>query len=323
MSSKPFVASLAERVAANVGRVIVGNADALELLLVAAVSRGHVVLEDVPGVGKTLLARSLARSFDLSFRRIQFTPDLLPGDITGFYMYEQKSGEFSFRPGPVMSQLVLADEINRASPRTQSALLEAMEERRVTVEGIPHELPQPFLVLATQNPLEFDGTFPLPEAQLDRFLMRVGMGYPAREDEREMLRRFRENEPLAELASVATAHDLDTAYREARQVLVHPVIEDYILDLSSATRDHRDVEVGASPRATLALTRAAQSLAAVRARAYVTPDDVQRLVQPVWAHRLVPSEDAVLHDRSVTEILTEVVESVTVPVEENWGRGTG
>lgn len=320
MSTMPTVARLAERVRENVGRVMVGNAPAIELLLVAALSKGHVLLEDVPGVGKTLLARSTARSFDLSFRRIQFTPDLLPGDITGFSMFQQATGEFAFRPGPVMAQLVLADEINRASPRTQSALLEAMEERRVTVEGVSHDLPQPFLVLATQNPLEFDGTFPLPEAQLDRFLMRVALGYPSREDERTMLRRFRDGDPLHELSAVASADDLEAAARDVRQVLVHPVIEDYILDLAAASRVHDDVQVGASPRATLSLTRASQAMAATRGRSFVTPDDVQVLASPVLAHRMVLTGAAQVHDRSVHDVLDEMIRAVAVPVEENWNR---
>ena len=314
------IQQLANAVRENVARVIVGKEEIVDLLLVALLCEGHVLLEDVPGIGKTTLAKTLARSLGGSFQRIQFTPDLLPSDITGVSIFNQQKQDFEYRAGPLMAQIVLADEINRAGPRTQSALLEAMEERQVTVDGTTRALPYPFLVLATQNPVEQEGTFPLPEAQLDRFLMRIAMGYPQREEERQILRRFRATNPIVDLTSVASTEDIRAANRICREVFVHPTLEDYLLDIVGATRIHKSLALGASPRATMALYRACQALAAVRKRHYVIPDDIKTLVTPVFAHRLILSIDARLHSKSVAEILDEVVENVAVPVEEVWNR---
>ena len=253
-----------------------------------------------------------------AFSRIQFTPDLLPSDITGVNVFNQQSGEFEYRAGPLMAQVVLADEINRAGPRTQSALLEAMEERQVTVDGVTRALPYPFLVLATQNPVELEGTFPLPEAQVDRFLLRVGIGYPEREEERRILRRFRLDNPLAQLTPLIDAEALRQANLVCRQVYVHPVLEDYILDLVRGTRSHAEVELGASPRGSLALYRTSQARAALHGRAYVLPDDVQALAQPVLAHRVMLRSEARLHGRQVTDMIEQLLEQTPAPVEEAW-----
>ena len=302
----------------NIGRVIVGKQAAVELLLVSLLSQGHVLLEDVPGLGKTTLAKSLARSLGCAFQRLQFTPDLLPSDITGVSVFNQKSGEFDFRPGPIMAQIVLADEINRAGPRTQSALLEAMEERQATVDGVTRPLPRPFLVIATQNPIELEGTFPLPEAQLDRFLLRLALGYPEGEEEREILRRFRTADPLADLQPVATGEQVIALSAVCRQVHVSDAIENYILGLVRATRDNPAVALGASPRGAMALYRTSQSLAAIRGRAFVSPDDVQLMIQPTLAHRLMPSGQSRLRGKAVADILRDVAAKVPVPVEESW-----
>jgi MoxR-like ATPase len=312
------IQNVAEALLENIGRVIVGKQNVIQRLLVALLCEGHVLLEDVPGVGKTVLAKSLARSLDSSFARIQFTPDLLPTDITGVSVYNQKTGDFEYRAGPVMSQVVLADEINRASPRTQSALLEAMQEHQVTVDGVTRMLPRPFLVLATQNPIELEGTFPLPEAQVDRFLMRLSMGYPEPAEERSILRRFRETDPLDTLEAVVSASQVQEAIPLCRQVYVHPVIEDYVIALTRATRANEDLSLGVSPRGTLALYRTSQALAAVRGRDYVLPDDVQHLAPSVLVHRLIPSAQMRLRGRSVSELLSEIVAQVPVPVEESW-----
>ncbi|MBL8055133.1 MAG: AAA family ATPase [Anaerolineales bacterium] len=314
----PKVQETAGAVLANIGQVSVGQAGPAELLLVALLTGGHVLIEDVPGLGKTTLAKALARSLGCAFRRLQFTPDLLPSDITGVNVFNQRSGEFEFRPGPLFAQVLLADEINRAGPRTQSALLEAMEERQVTVDGVTRPLPEPFLVLATQNPIELEGTFPLPEAQLDRFLLRVGLGYPEAEAERAILRRFRDADPLAGLQPVAAAEAVLDLGRQCRAVYVSPAVETYLLNLVRATRSAAAFALGASPRASLALYRAAQARAALRGRAYVLPDDVQALAEPVLAHRLIPSQAARLRNRSVSEALAEVSAQVPVPVEERW-----
>jgi MoxR-like ATPase len=318
MPNVQTVAATAEALQTNIARVIVGKAAVVELLIVALLSHGHVLLEDVPGLGKTTLAKALARSLGCSFQRLQFTPDLLPSDITGVNVFNQKTGDFEFRPGPVMAQIVLADEINRASPRTQSALLEAMEERQVTVDGQTRALPHPFLVIATQNPIELEGTFPLPEAQLDRFLLRLALGYPEAADEREILRRFRTAEPLAGLAPVASGEQVAALYTIIRQVHASPAMESYILALVRATRDNPAVALGASPRGALALLRCSQALAAVRGRDFVVPDDVQALVAPALAHRLIPSGQSRLRGKAVSDILREVVDRVPVPVEERW-----
>jgi MoxR-like ATPase len=317
-SSVHPIQDTAQKLFENIGRVIVGKIETVELLMVALLCEGHILLEDVPGVGKTMLAKSLARSLDCSFARIQFTPDLLPSDITGVSVYNQKSGEFEYRTGPVMSQVVLADEINRASPRTQSALLEAMQERQVTVDGVTRRLPRPFLVLATQNPIELEGTFPLPEAQVDRFLLRLEMGYPDAREERAILRRFREADPLETLQPVIPAENLQQIIPLCRRVFVHELLEQYIVSLARATRESEDLALGVSPRGTLALYHASQALAAVRGREYVLPDDIQGLAHPVWVHRLIPSAQSRLRGRSVANLFAEIISQVPVPVEESW-----
>ncbi len=310
-----------ERVRENVARVIVGKDSVIELMLVALFCQGHVLLEDVPGIGKTTLARALAASLGCSFRRIQFTPDLLPSDITGVSVYNQDTREFEFRPGPVFGQILLADEINRAGPRTQSALLEAMQERQVTADGTTYRLEQPFLVMATQNPVELEGTFPLPEAQLDRFLLRVAIGYPTPDEEREILQRFREHDPMAELQPVMPDSQVVELGQRCREVYVHSVIEGYIVDLVHATRASPDLALGVSPRGSLALYRTSQALAALRGRHYVIPDDTQELIHPVLAHRLIPSTRRRLRGEASAEILANLVGQVPVPVEEDWAGG--
>jgi MoxR-like ATPase len=317
------VQSTARALQDNIARVIVGKAQAVELLLAALLTQGHVLIEDVPGLGKTMLAKSLARSLGCSFQRLQFTPDLLPSDITGVNVFNQKTGEFEFRPGPIMAQIVLADEINRAGPRTQSALLEAMEERQVTVDGVTRPLPRPFLVLATQNPIELEGTFPLPEAQVDRFLMRLAIGYPDSGEEREILRRFRDADPLSELTPVASGDDVLALSAAARGVHVSEAVETYILALTRATREEAALALGASPRGSLALYHTAQALAALRGRAFVLPDDVQALAGPVLEHRLIPSSQSRLRGKALADILKDVVAKVPVPVEESWSESGG
>ena len=318
MSEPSTLQQMVEATQKNVGQVIVGKEDVVELLLVALFCQGHVLLEDVPGIGKTTLAKTLARSLGCSFRRIQFTPDLLPSDITGVSVFNQKTNEFEYRPGPIVSQIVLADEINRAGPRTQSALLEAMQERQVTVDGVTRSLPYPFLVLATQNPIELEGTFPLPEAQIDRFLMRLALGYPEYEEEREILRRFRADDPAVLVEPVLTAEEIHQASQVCRQVYVHPVIEDYVLDLARASRVDPAIELGVSPRGSLALLHTSQALAAIRGRDYVIPDDVKVLAQPVLTHRLILSPDSRLRGRSSGDALADLIERVPVAVEEAW-----
>ncbi len=318
MSEPSTLQQMVEATQKNVGQVIVGKEDVVELLLVALFCQGHVLLEDVPGIGKTTLAKTLARSLGCSFRRIQFTPDLLPSDITGVSVFNQKTNEFEYRPGPIVSQIVLADEINRAGPRTQSALLEAMQERQVTVDGVTRPLPHPFLVLATQNPIELEGTFPLPEAQIDRFLMRLALGYPEYEEEREILRRFRADDPAVLVEPVLTAEEIRQASEVCRQVYVHPVIEDYVLDLARASRVDPAIELGVSPRGSLALLHTSQALAAIRGRDYVIPDDVKVLAQPVLTHRLILSPDSRLRGRSSGDALADLIERVPVTVEEAW-----
>jgi len=314
------VAEAGRRVTESVAQVIVGKEDVIQMMLVALFTEGHILLEDVPGIGKTTLAKALSRSLGCSFRRIQFTPDLLPSDITGVSVYNQDTRQFEFRPGPLFAQIVLADEINRAGPRTQSALLEAMQERQVTVDGKTRLLERPVLVMATQNPIELEGTFPLPEAQLDRFLLRLKIGYPEGEEERAILRRFRIDDPLETLQPVLQAEQALALSRVCRQVFVHEVVEDYIVALVRATRQAEDLALGASPRGSLALYQTSQALAALEGRTYVLPDDVQRMVVPVLAHRLIPSAKMRLRGQSVEDVLARVVESVPVPVEENWAQ---
>ncbi|MBV9892986.1 MAG: MoxR family ATPase [Chloroflexi bacterium] len=309
------IRGLAERAADNVERVIVGKRDVIDLLLVALLCEGHVLIEDVPGTGKTMLAKSLARTLDCSFRRIQFTPDLLPSDVSGVSFFNQRSQEFEFRPGPIFAQVVLADEINRATPRTQSALLECMEERQVTLEGETRALPRPFLVMATQNPIELEGTFALPEAQLDRFLLRLAVGYPSEVDEHVMVQRFRGGSPLDELPAVVSADELARMQRAIRQVHVGEAVEDYIVRLVRASRLHASLELGASPRATLALYRCAQAFAALNGRAFVLPDDAKRLAPAVLTHRVITSAQSRLRGRSAGDVVSELLASVPVPVE--------
>ena len=312
----------AERIRRQVGQVVVGKEETVTLLLVALLCEGHVLLEDVPGIGKTTLAKTVARTIECSFSRIQFTPDLLPSDITGVSVFNQRESVFEYRPGPVMAQMVLADEINRAGPRTQSALLEAMEERQVTVDGVTRPLPYPFLVLATQNPVELEGTFPLPEAQVDRFLMRMALGYPDLDEEREMLRRFRTENPLQTLTPVVGVEEIRTAAQLCRRVYCHPAVEDYLLALVRTSRQDADVELGVSPRGTLALFRAAQARAAIEGRTFVMPDDIKALASPVLGHRLILRSDARLHGRSPAEVLARIVDQTPVPVEETWAEAT-
>jgi len=312
------VHALGRTIQANVARVIVGKERVTELLTAALLVPGHVLIEDVPGIGKTMLAKSLARSLRCSFQRIQFTPDLLPADITGTSVFNQKTLAFEFRPGPVLAQVVLADEINRAGPRTQSALLEAMEERQVTVDGLTHRLPEPFMVLATQNPIELEGTFPLPEAQVDRFLMRLAVGYPSHDDELAILHRFVKSDPLPSLEAVADGSELAALSQVTRTVHVSPSLENYLLEITEATRRSEELMLGVSPRGSLALHRTAQCLAALRGRGYVLPDDIQELLAPVLAHRLILSSQARLRERTLSEVLRSIVEKVPVPVEESW-----
>jgi len=309
------IKSAADRIVENIARAIVGKEETIELCLVALLCEGHILLEDVPGIGKTTLAKAIARSTGCSFRRIQFTPDLLPSDVTGILYFNQKSQDFEFRPGPIISQVVLADEINRATPRTQSALLEAMQERQVTVDLETMALPRPFLVLATQNPIELEGTFPLPEAQVDRFLMRVSLGYPSKQDESAILLRYERDDPLETLQPVVQAEDLLALQERVRSVLVEDTVREYMVDVVRATRDHDAVELGASPRGTLALYRAVQALAAVRGRAFVIPDDVKYLAPPVLTHRIIISPQTRLRGRRPEEVMSEIVDTVAVPVE--------
>jgi MoxR-like ATPase len=318
LATVELVQNLAQRVRDNVARVIVGKDEVVDFLLVALLCEGHVLLEDVPGIGKTKLAKTLALSLGCSFQRVQFTPDLLPTDITGVSVFNQKSGEFEYRAGPIMTQILLTDEINRAGPRTQSALLEAMEERQVTVDGVTRPLPRPFIVLATQNPIELEGTFPLPEAQVDRFLMRLALGYPNRDEERTILQRFRTSDPTQWISTVATADDIVQAGRQCREVYVHPALEDYMLDLVAASRAHPALMLGVSPRGSLALQRASQALAALSGRDYVTPDDIKRAAEPVLAHRLILNPSARLRSSTAKSVLDDLLKQVTVPVEEVW-----
>jgi MoxR-like ATPase len=309
------VRAMAERARRNVGQVIVGKGEVIDLILVALLCEGHVLIEDVPGIGKTMLAKSVARTLDCTFRRIQFTPDLLPSDVTGVSFFNQRLQEFEFRAGPIFSQVVLADEINRATPRTQSALLECMDERQVSLEGETRPLPRPFIVLATQNPIELEGTFPLPEAQLDRFLLRLSIGYPSASEEKDIVRRFRAANPLDELPPVVEAVELSAMQRLCRGVHVAEAVEDYVVQLVRASRLHASIELGASPRGTLALYRTAQAHAAVHGRAYVLPDDVKALAPAVLTHRLITSAQSRLRGRAAQDVLAEVLASVPAPVE--------
>ena len=312
-----MIAESAARLRENIQKVIVGKADIIDLALIAILCEGHLLLEDVPGTGKTTLAKTIAASLGCTFRRVQFTPDLLPSDLTGIYYFNQKAQEFEFRPGPVMAQILLADEINRATPRTQSALLEAMQERQVTVDIATHALPRPFLVMATQNPIELEGTFPLPEAQLDRFLMKIALGYPDEAGENEMLLRFERNDPLDTLESVAEPRDILSMQEATRTVRVENSIRQYIVNICRATREHGDIMLGASPRATMALYRTCQARAAIDGRDFVIPDDVKAMAPPVLTHRLVVNPQTRLRGRIPEDVVREIVDTVPVPVESN------
>jgi MoxR-like ATPase len=310
-----LIQSAAQRVTENIQKVIVGKQEVIQLTLVAVLCEGHVLLEDVPGIGKTTLARAMAASLGCSFRRIQFTPDLLPSDVTGLNWFNQKLQQFEFRPGPIMSQVVLADEINRATPRTQSALLEAMQERQVTSDGVTRLLPRPFLVLATQNPVELEGTFPLPEAQVDRFLLRISIGYPDQLEENKLLERFRLSDPLPELTSVLSPEEIIALQDERRQVRVEESVRDYMVRVARATRQNAEIDLGASPRATLALYQSSQAWAAIQGRDFVLPDDVKRLAPHVLCHRLMVSSQAQLRGRTPEQLVADIVSEVPVPVE--------
>jgi MoxR-like ATPase len=310
-----MIQSAARRIQENVQKVIVGKDEVIQLLLVAVLCEGHVLLEDVPGTGKTTMARALSASLGCSFRRIQFTPDLLPSDVTGLSWFNQKSQSFEFRPGPIMSQVVLADEINRATPRTQSALLEAMQERQVTAEGETRALARPFLVLATQNPIELEGTFPLPEAQIDRFLLRVAIGYPNQSEENAILERFRLGEILQDLQPVTSPDEILSLQQARRQIRVEESVRDYMVRIARATRQHMDIQLGASPRATMALYGAAQAWAGIDGRDYVLPDDVKSIAPYVLCHRMMVSPQAQLRGRTAQEMVSDIVSTVPVPVE--------
>ncbi|GGA49234.1 hypothetical protein GCM10007416_22970 [Kroppenstedtia guangzhouensis] len=302
------------KVIANVERVMIGKREPIQMCLVALLCGGHVLLEDVPGVGKTMMVRALARSVGCRFRRIQFTPDLLPSDVTGVSVFNQQTSQFEFRPGPVMSQVVLADEINRTSPKTQAALLEALEEGSVTVDGDTYELEKPFFVMATQNPIEYEGTFPLPEAQLDRFLLKLKLGYPDHQEEMEMLDRIREFHPIDHLGEVLSSEELLKLQREVRRVRVDSSITDYIVRIVRATRTPQEVYLGASPRGSIALYHTAQALALIRGRPYVIPDDVKELVPLTLSHRIILKSEARLSGRSVEQLLQELLRRIPVPV---------
>ena len=305
--------TVARRIADNIAKVIIGKADVIEQALAALIADGHILVEDVPGVGKTMLARSIALSIGGTFSRVQFTPDLLPSDVTGVSIYNQATGEFSFRTGPIMAQLVLADEINRATPKTQSSLLEAMEERQVTVDGVTHQLPAPFLVIATQNSIEYEGTFPLPEAQLDRFLMRVNIGYPQFEEEMTIIAQQEYSHPILDLEPVATPDEVVRLQQAAQEVYVDTLVREYVVAVADATRSHPDAALGASPRASLGLFRTGRALALLRGRDYVLPDDIKELAVPVLSHRIVLTPAARMRGVRPHRLVAELLNTVAVP----------
>jgi MoxR-like ATPase len=308
------VSAIASKIIANIEKVIIGKRQQITLALVAYFCEGHILLEDVPGVAKTMLARALARSIGCLFKRIQCTPDLLPTDVTGVSVFNQKTAEFEFRPGPIFAQTVLADEINRATPRTQSALLEAMAERRVTVDGQTYNLKAPFMVVATQNPIDHEGTFPLPEAQLDRFLIRLSLGYPAADEESKMLQRLQHGHPIDDLGAVVSAAEVLACQEAIRSIFVDDKIRRYLLTMVLKTREHEDVHLGGSPRASIALFRTAQALAAISGRKFVLPDDVKRMTLPVLGHRLILRPESRLRKITPATVVNEIVPDVPVPV---------
>jgi len=313
MQSVQDLATAVQRVVANVEKVIVGKGEAVAFSLIAVICHGHVLIEDVPGVGKTVLTKAIARSIGCSFKRIQFTPDLLPSDVTGTSIFNQKTSNFEFRPGPIMAQIVLADEINRATPKTQSALLEAMEESQITVDGVSYRLPEPFMVMATQNPIEYEGTFPLPEAQLDRFMMNISIGYPKAIDEMNILDSHQHHHPLEDLFQIMIAEELVLIQQQVRNIHVDPTIREYIVNIANATRNHTNIYLGSSPRGSLSLFRASQALAAMRGRSYVIPDDVKLLTKPTLAHRIIVTPAARVRSVTSTAILEEILQNVPVP----------
>ena len=307
------IKAFGERVIENLEKVVVGKRQSIEMIVIGLLCQGHVLIEDVPGVGKTVMARSLARSLDCSFNRIQFTPDMLPSDVTGVSIFNQQKREFEFRAGPVIGQIILADEINRATPKTQASLLEAMEERQVTVDGVTHTLPKPFMVLATQNPIEYEGTFPLPEAQLDRFLLRIRMGYPSVLEEIHILEDQQLQHPIEALKAVAKVKEILAAIGDVKKVFVSPAIKRYLVDLTNRTRQSEDVYLGASPRGSLALFRTGQARAALLGRDHVLPDDIQAMAVPVLGHRIIVGPAARLREVSADRIVREIVENLPVP----------
>jgi MoxR-like ATPase len=314
---------LAQRIRSNVGQVIVGKEDVIDMIFIALVTSGHVLLEDVPGTGKTMLAKAMAQSLNCSFKRVQFTPDLLPSDLSGIHYYNQKTSEFEFRPGPLFTNILLADEINRATPRTQSSLLECMEERQISIDGVTRQLSRPFLVIATQNPIENQGTFPLPEAQLDRFLFKVKMGYPDHQEGLRILRRFQETNPLHELKPVASVEDISEAQQAYAKVAVHDDVLDYLLRIVERTRTLDEVLVGVSPRGSQALLRASQVHAVLKGRDFVTPDDIKAMAKPVLAHRLVLRSTMRFGTEDLEhKLLDAVLNEVPVPAEEQLISGT-
>ena len=313
MQSVQDLAAAVQRVINNVEKVIVGKAKSVAFSLIAVICNGHVLIEDVPGVGKTVLTKAIARSIGCSFKRIQFTPDLLPSDVTGVSIYNQKTGNFEFRAGPIMAQIVLADEINRATPKTQSALLEAMEETQITIDGATYHLPEPFMVMATQNPIEYEGTFPLPEAQLDRFMMNIKLGYPKVSDEMNILDTHQFHHPLDDLEQIMAAEELVLIQKQVRSVHVDPSIREYIVAIANATRNHNNIYLGSSPRGSLALYRASQALAAISGRGYVIPDDVKLLTKPTLAHRIIVTPAARVRAITSSAVLDEILQSVPVP----------
>jgi MoxR-like ATPase len=317
------IQAFGESVVQNLETVIVGKRPAIELMVIGLLCQGHVLIEDVPGVGKTMLARSLARSLDCTFNRIQFTPDMLPSDVTGVSIYNQQKAKFEFRPGPIIGQIILADEINRATPKTQAALLEAMEERQVTVDGVTHPLPQPFMVVATQNPIEYEGTFPLPEAQLDRFLLRVELGYPAMKDELQVMEDQQLRHPIESLQPVVKVKDLLAAAQEIRTTYVSPALRRYIVELTARTRQSGEVYLGASPRGSLSLFRTGQARAALLGRDYVLPDDIKELAVSVLGHRIIVSPAARLRDLNSDRIVQEIVYETPVPGGEYAAESAG